>query len=119
FVEAIRTYTLLTVGDGLVSQFPALIVSTAAGIVVTKASSSKRALGHDFAEQLTANPRVFILLSAVLVVLGIFLPGARNAFWCLAFLCAVIAVVAKRKNNVSASAETEKRAIEEKGKDRF
>lgn len=57
FSEAVKTYTLLTVGDGLVTQFPALIVSTAAGIVVTKASSSKRALGEDFALQIMANPK--------------------------------------------------------------
>jgi flagellar biosynthesis protein FlhA len=42
FAQAIKTYTLLTVGEGLVAQFPALIISTAAGIVITKAGSSKR-----------------------------------------------------------------------------
>lgn len=104
FAQAIKTYTLLTVGDGLVSQFPALIVSTAAGIVVTKAGSSKRALGSDFAQQLTANPRVFLLLSAILFVLGVFLRGAGSAFWALSFVCAIVGTLAKRKQAGIASA---------------
>lgn len=86
FADAIKTYTLLTIGDGLVSQFPALIVSTAAGIVVTKASSSRRALGDDLAQQITANPKIFFLLSGILFVLGVFLRGASSAFWTLAVL---------------------------------
>jgi len=90
FADAIKTYTLLTVGDGLVAQFPALIVSTAAGIVVTKASSSKRALGEDFALQIIANPKVFFLLSAILFVLGVFLSGASAAFWTLSLMTGLL-----------------------------
>lgn len=90
FAEAIKTYTLLTIGDGLVTQFPALIVSTAAGIVVTKASSSRRALGEDFAIQIMANPRIFFLLSGILFVLGVFLRGASLAFWSLALIAGLM-----------------------------
>ncbi|MEZ4814830.1 MAG: flagellar biosynthesis protein FlhA [Bdellovibrionota bacterium] len=97
FSEAIKTYTLLTIGDGLVTQFPALIVSTAAGIVVTKASSSKRALGEDFAIQLMANPRIFFLLSGILFVLGIFLSAASPAFWSLSFLTAMLGYWSSKK----------------------
>ena len=117
FGQAIKTYTLLTVGDGLVSQFPALIVSTAAGIVVTKAGSSKRALGSDFAEQLTANPRVFGLLSVILFMLGIFLSGAGGAFWTLSVLCALVGFMSRKKivgQNSVAQASEESLKLEQK-----
>jgi flagellar biosynthesis protein FlhA len=98
FGHAIKTYTLLTIGDGLVTQFPALVVSTAAGIVVTKAGSSRRALGEDFALQLMANPRIFFLLSGILFVLGVFLRGASSAFWTLAALVAGLGYWARKHN---------------------
>ena len=53
---AVHTYTLLTVGDGLVSQIPALILSVSAGIVVTRAASEEN-LGHDISRQLLGTPR--------------------------------------------------------------
>lgn len=90
FSQAIKTYTLLTIGDGLVAQFPALIVSTAAGIVVTKAGSSKKALGEDFAFQIMSNPKIFYLLSGILFVLGLFLSRASAAFWTLSFLSGLL-----------------------------
>lgn len=73
FEEASSNYTLLTVGDGLVSQIPALIVSTAAGLLVSKAGlsgSADKALG----EQFTRYPRALGMSSAVMVVMA-FLPG--------------------------------------------
>jgi flagellar biosynthesis protein FlhA len=71
--EALTTYTLLTVGDGLVTQIPALIVSTAAGIIVTRAASESN-LGKDMARQLTLQPRAIMIASGILVILGI-VPG--------------------------------------------
>lgn len=73
FVEAMRSYTVLTVGDGLVSQVPALIVSTAAGMLVSKAGvegTTDRALVN----QLSAYPTAVGLSSGVMLVLA-FLPG--------------------------------------------
>ena len=52
--EAMQKYTLLTVGDGLVSQIPALLISTATGLVVTRAASESN-LGQDLIEQLFGN----------------------------------------------------------------
>ena len=68
-LQALQTYTLLTVGEGLVNQIPALLISTATGIVVTRAASEDN-LGHDIAAQLLAYPRVFFLVAAVLAVLS-------------------------------------------------
>lgn len=57
FVDAIQSYTILTIGDGLVSQIPALIISTAAGLVVTR-SASGSSLDFQMKTQLFSNPRV-------------------------------------------------------------
>src|SRR5881296_4214812 len=70
---AARTYTTLTIGDGLVSQLPALLVSTAAGIVVTRATSGAD-LGSEVAGQLLASPRVLWLVSGILGAFAL-LPG--------------------------------------------
>jgi flagellar biosynthesis protein FlhA len=70
---AAQTYTVLTVGEGLVSQLPALLVSTAAGIVVTRAASAGE-LGGEIAAQLFASPRVLWVVTAVLGMLAI-VPG--------------------------------------------
>jgi len=71
--EAARTYTILTVGDGLVSQIPALIVSTAAGIIISRAASEED-FGQDIIVQLFSHHRVVMLASVVLVLLGL-VPG--------------------------------------------
>lgn len=72
-MQALQTYTLLTVGEGLVNQIPALLVSTATGIIVTRAASDAN-LGQDLTEQLFNNPRVFFIASGVLCALAI-VPG--------------------------------------------
>ncbi len=63
--EALKTYTILTVGDGLVTQIPALIIATSAGIIVTRTSSDTN-LGKDLTKQIMSHPKA-ILISAVLV----------------------------------------------------
>lgn len=72
-LHALQTYTLLTVGEGLVNQIPALLISTATGIVVTRAASESN-LGHDIVSQIFTNPRVFFIASGVLALLGL-IPG--------------------------------------------
>ncbi|UCD18696.1 MAG: flagellar biosynthesis protein FlhA [Candidatus Zixiibacteriota bacterium] len=71
--ESLRTYTLLSVGDGLVTQIPALIVSTAAGIIVTRAASSSN-MGTDLTVQLSRQPRAIMIAAGMLVLFGI-VPG--------------------------------------------
>ncbi len=71
--DALKTYTLLSVGDGLVTQIPALIVSTAAGIIVTRAASTSN-MGADLTRQLIKQPRAIMIAAAMLMVFGI-VPG--------------------------------------------
>ena len=71
--EALSTYTLLTVGDGLVTQIPALIVSTAAGILVTRAAATS-SLGHDLLAQLSFQPRAILSAAGILFIFAI-IPG--------------------------------------------
>jgi flagellar biosynthesis protein FlhA len=78
--EAVGRYALLTVGDGLVTQIPALIISTAAGIVVSRASSEQD-LSREFSTQIFGQPHTLYVAAAVLGVLGV-IPGTPH----LAFL---------------------------------
>ncbi|MDW8434511.1 MAG: flagellar biosynthesis protein FlhA, partial [Aquificaceae bacterium] len=73
FSDALRTYTLLTVGEGLASQIPALMLSTSAGVVVTK-SSSKEELGRALLKEFSKEPKVFLFSSSLLVFIGL-IPG--------------------------------------------
>lgn len=73
FAEAAHTFTLLSVGDGLVSQIPALMISTATGIVVTRASSDSN-LGSDIAKQIFSYPRLMYVVAGVVVFLGLITP---------------------------------------------
>ncbi len=68
-----KTYTILTIGDGLVSQIPALIVSTSAGILVSRAAAEE-GLGKDIALQFSSRPEVLILAGAVVFLLSL-IPG--------------------------------------------
>jgi flagellar biosynthesis protein FlhA len=78
--EAVGRYALLTVGDGLVTQIPALIISTAAGIVVSRASSDQD-LSREFSTQIFGQPHTLFVAAAVLGALGV-IPGTPH----LAFL---------------------------------
>jgi flagellar biosynthesis protein FlhA len=71
--DAARTYTLLTIGDGLVAQVPALVISTAAGVTVSRVSSDQD-VGQQLIGQLFTNPRVLFLAASVLGLLGL-VPG--------------------------------------------
>ena len=71
--EALSTYTLLTVGDGIVTQVPALIIATATGIIVTRAASDAR-LGEEVARQVMSYPKVIAIVTIVLIALA-FMPG--------------------------------------------
>lgn len=73
FEQAMATYSLLTVGDGLVTQIPALLISAATGFVVTRAASESD-LGQDITRQLASNPRVLGLTAGALFLLGL-VPG--------------------------------------------
>ncbi|MEK4385142.1 flagellar biosynthesis protein FlhA [Solibacillus sp. FSL W7-1464] len=73
FGEAASKYSMLTVGDGLVSQIPALLISTATGIVVTRAAS-KGNLGSDITAQLFAQSKLLYVAAGTILLLGLFTP---------------------------------------------
>ncbi len=104
FSESLQTYTLLTVGDGLVSQIPALVISTSAGIIVTRAASESN-LGRDLAVQILSEPRAIVIAAGVLVFLGI-TPGMPVVpFFALAIAAGTVAY--KVKNAQKAAEELE------------
>ncbi|WP_404376508.1 flagellar biosynthesis protein FlhA [Vreelandella aquamarina] len=76
FADAARTYTLLTIGDGLVAQIPALVISTAAGVTVSRVNTEQD-VGQQMISQLFVNPQVMILAAMVMGLLGL-VPGMPN-----------------------------------------
>jgi flagellar biosynthesis protein FlhA len=110
FQEALQTFSILTIGDGLVSQIPALLISTAAGIIVTRASSEGN-LGHDITKQLTAQPKLLYIVAGTLVVLGTFTP----IHWFTTYPIAGLLVYAafKMQKNLEREAIKEEQLVEE------
>jgi flagellar biosynthesis protein FlhA len=90
FAEAAQNYTLLTIGDGLVSQVPALIISTGAGIVVSRAGADTN-LGKEIGSQLLLNPRTMGVAAAILFAFGL-IPGLPTIpFFMLGMVSALVA----------------------------
>jgi flagellar biosynthesis protein FlhA len=81
FSTAMRFYTLLTIGDGLVAQLPSLLLSTSAAIIVTRVSSAED-LGSQVSTQLLDNPRALAITAAILILLGA-IPGMPNLVFLL------------------------------------
>ncbi|MCL4132992.1 UNVERIFIED_CONTAM: hypothetical protein GTU68_004466 [Idotea baltica] len=89
FAEAGERYSKLTIGDGLVSQIPALFISTAAAVLVTK-STSRHSLGHNLMAQVGGRPKATVIAAAMLFVIGI-LPGMpRLPFFTLATVLLIL-----------------------------
>jgi flagellar biosynthesis protein FlhA len=104
FSEAARTYTLLTVGDGLVTQVPALIVSTAAGLLVSKAGVSGAA-DKALLRQLSGYPMALGLSAAVMVVMSL-LPGIPMIpFMALGGGAGLLAYVVEKRSHLAAVTE--------------
>ena len=70
-VEALQRYTLLTIGEGIVTQIPALLISTATGIIVTRAAAES-SFGEELTTQLVQEPRALAIAAALLVLFGLF-----------------------------------------------
>jgi flagellar biosynthesis protein FlhA len=103
--EALQTYTLLTVGDGIVTQVPALVIATGTGIIVTRAASDAR-LGAEISRQILAYPKTIAIVAAVLFTLSL-LPGMPLVpVLTLALVAATLYWVAQRRAGVSATAGT-------------
>ncbi len=110
--EAVHIYTLLTIGDGLVGQIPALIVSTAAGILVTRSATSGTNLGSEFTAQILANPKPIGLAAGVMFILAL-VPGLPNlAFFILAAGLGFVARRLKISEQKKVSGEARQKEIE-------
>ena len=107
--EALKTYGLLTIGDGLVSQIPALLISTAAGLVVTRVASEKKdgSLGSDVASQIFGNPRALSIGAIFLLGLAI-VPGLPALPFLV--LAGLFGIVAYRLRSADAAVVTDPRA---------
>ena len=108
--EAARTYTLLTIGDGLVAQVPSLMLSVATAVIVTRVSKSQD-MGKQVIGQVFAQPRALAVAGVVLAVMGL-IPGMPNiAFLTLAAACGSAAWLMVRREheakNKLASAATQ------------
>jgi flagellar biosynthesis protein FlhA len=104
FADAARTYTLLTVGDGLVTQVPALIVSTAAGLLVSKAGVTGAA-DKALMKQLSGYPQALGMSAGVMLMLGM-LPGVPMLpFLALGGGAAYLAVTSVKRNRATSEAE--------------
>jgi flagellar biosynthesis protein FlhA len=107
FADAAHSYTILTVGDGLVTQVPALIVSTAAGLLVSKASVAGAA-DKALLSQLSGYPKALGMSGAVMLVMSL-LPGIPMfPFLVLGSGAAALAFIVARRMKVTLAAETQK-----------
>ena len=98
--EALNRYALLTVGDGLVAQIPALVISTAAAIVVSRASGEQD-LSREFSSQVFGQPQTLYIAASVLAVLGI-IPGTPHvAFLTIAAVLAGAAYWVEQRQRAS------------------
>ena len=100
-VQAAQNYTILTVGEGLVAQVPALLMSTASGLIVTRAASESN-LGADIARQVLMNPKTIGTAAGLLAILGL-IPGLPHTAFL--FLAALLGGLAYQLRNTTQESE--------------
>jgi flagellar biosynthesis protein FlhA len=107
---AAKYYTLLTIGDGLVAQIPALVISTAAGLVVSRVSSDEN-IGQQLSGQLFKQPQVIMLTAVIIGVMGM-IPGMPHfAFLLLAGAMAWLAYSLSKKGGIASVQEQAAAAV--------
>lgn len=107
WMDAARTFSLLTIGDGLVSTIPSLITSTSAGIIVSRAAAEAR-MGEEFIGQLTNHPRALKLVAGVLLLFAL-VPGMpTTAFLVLSGLLFGVGVISDRTKSETEAPESKK-----------
>ncbi|MDR1158652.1 MAG: flagellar biosynthesis protein FlhA [Oscillospiraceae bacterium] len=102
--DAVNVYTVATIGDGLSSQIPALLISTATGILVTKANSDN-SMGMDLTRQLSQQPTVLVMGGAVIGIMGL-IPGMPVVFM-LPFAGGLVALGLMLRSRLGRAEETE------------
>jgi flagellar biosynthesis protein FlhA len=104
FMDALRTYTLLTVGDGLVTQIPALVIATAAGMIVTRSASGNQ-FDQEIRTQVFGRPKALLIASGALVLFAV-VPGLPTVpFLLLGSLAGGLGYVQMRDQKSAASLE--------------
>ncbi|MGE4505552.1 MAG: flagellar biosynthesis protein FlhA, partial [Desulfovibrionaceae bacterium] len=98
WMDAAHTYTLLTIGDGLVATIPSLIISTSAGIIVSRAAAEAK-MGEEFLGQLTHHHRALKLVAVILLIFGI-VPGMPTVPFL--FLAALVYGISRVSSNQQA-----------------
>ncbi|GAC43145.1 flagellar biosynthesis protein FlhA [Paenibacillus popilliae] len=109
FDEAASTFSILSIGDGLVSQIPALLISTAAGLIVTRAAS-KGNLAEDMSTQVLAYPKLLYIVAATIAMLGLLTPIGLKPTVPLA---AVLAIAGYRMQKTMDERQVQEEQLEE------
>lgn len=109
--DAVSTYTILTVGDGLVTQIPSLINATSAALLITKASS-KNSLGQDLSSQLFTVPKALGFAAGILLIFGL-IPGLpKTPFFLMSALFGILFFVARQSLTSADSIEDTEKKVE-------
>ncbi|WP_295946588.1 flagellar biosynthesis protein FlhA [uncultured Xanthomonas sp.] len=103
WTEAVQRFTLLTVGDGIVTQIPSLVIAVATGIIITRAAADAR-LGAEIPRQVLSNPKALLVVGAALLLV-LLLPGFPK--WPVLLVLAGIAVLIRFSRNKEPTAATE------------
>lgn len=109
FRESLETFSVLTIGDGLVTQIPALLISTATGIIVTRAASENN-FSHDVTSQMFMQPKLLYIVAGTMAALGLFTP---IGFFTAMPLAALLAYGAYRMNKLLERKQIETDKMEE------
>ena len=115
--SALSTYTILTVGDGLVSQIPALLISTATGLIVSRATGKDESLSQDIKNEMFSDPRVLGVVSGLLAFMGL-VPGMPTIpFLTIAFVAGGLAYLkSKEKSEITQTEEAQRMELEQQEK---
>lgn len=110
--DALTTYTILTIGDGLVSQIPSLLISLSTGIIITKATKDKD-LSQELVEELFSMPKAFFMVGGAMIFLGVFTPLPWYIFVPFGALLIVWGNIQKKKQDIGAIEQEADSADEE------
>jgi flagellar biosynthesis protein FlhA len=107
FAQAAQTYTILTVGDGLVSQLPAIIISTATGLIVTRANGNDEGLSKDIENEMFGSPKVMGVVAGLLITLAL-VPGLPKLPFLLIAAVSGFVAYKKHQDNIKKKEDEEK-----------
>ncbi|MCK5884625.1 MAG: flagellar biosynthesis protein FlhA [Bacteriovoracaceae bacterium] len=112
--DAAQTFTMLTIGDGLVGQIPALVISFAAGIVTTRNASSEEELGSTMRQEIKVHPKALYMAAAVVFIISV-IPGIPGyPFWVIGGITAFFAYRIEKGNEKEAQKATASEVVEDK-----